>query len=193
MGPYVGNATSFLIHTLFGLYILIVMLRFLLQLMKADFYNPISQFVIKATQPPLRPLRQYIPGIAGIDVASIVLMLALQLVEIWLITAVEGRAVSLPGMIVVSIAELLRLSINVFFWAIIIQVVISWINPGTHNPVTNLLHSLTEPLLGRARRMLPPMGGFDLSPIPVLIGLQLLLFLVAAPIRDMGLGLMGWG
>ena len=90
----------------------------------------------------------------------------------------------------VAFAELLRLGVNVFFWAIVIQIVISWINPGAHNPITALLNSLTEPLMTPARRLLPPMSGFDLSPIPVLIVLQLCLFLVVAPILDLGRGLM---
>ena len=189
-GSYVGNATTFLIHTIFELYILVVMLRFLLQLMKADFYNPISQLLVKATQPPLRQLRRFIPGYAGVDMASLVLLFGLKFVEIWLIGSVQSRPPAALGNMVVSLAELLRLTINVFFWAILIQIVISWVNPGLHNPITTLLHRLTEPLLGRARRMLPPMSGFDLSPIPVIIALQLLIFLGVQPLFDWGRTMM---
>ena len=85
-GSYVGNAATFLIETLFGLYILIVMLRFLLQWARADFYNPVSQFILKATQPPLTPLRRIIPGFAGLDLAAIVFMFTLKFVELWLVT-----------------------------------------------------------------------------------------------------------
>ena len=189
-GSYVGNATTFLIHTIFDLYILVVMLRFLLQLMEADFYNPISQLLVKATQPPLRQLRRFIPGYAGVDIASVVLLFALKFVELWLLGSVQSHPPAALGNIVVSLAELLRLTINVFFWAILIQIVISWVNPGLHNPITTLLHRLTEPLLGRARRMLPPMSGFDLSPIPVIIALQLLIFLGVQPLFDWGRTMM---
>ena len=189
-GPYVGNATTYLIGTIFELYILIVMLRFLLQLVKADFYNPISQFVVKATQPPLRHLRRYVPGVAGVDVASLVLMLGLKFIEIWLIRSIASGPPAVGGALIMSVAGLLQLTINVFFWAIIIQIVISWVNPGLHNPITNLLHRLTEPLLGPARRILPPISGFDLSPIPVLIGLRLLLYLVVDPLYGVALGFM---
>lgn len=189
-GNYVGNAATFLIETLFFLYILIVMLRFLLQLVRADFYNPISQFLVKATQPPLGMLRRVIPGLAGIDLSSVVLMLVLKFVELWVIFGLLGHAPGAGGLIVLSIAELLALAINVFIFSIIIQVIVSWINPGTYNPVMSLLHKLNEPLLAPARRYIPPISGLDLSPIAVLIGLQLVSILLVAPIRDMGRALV---
>ena len=185
-GNYVGNAATFLIETLFFLYILIVMLRFLLQLVRADFYNPVSQFLVKATQPPLMVLRRVVPGFAGIDLASVVLMLALKFIELWLVFEMLDRAPGAGGLLVLSIAELLALLINVFVFSILIQVIVSWINPGTYNPVMSVLHSLNEPLLAPARRVIPPISGLDLSPIAVLIALQLVSILLVAPIRDMG-------
>ena len=189
-GQYVGNAATFLIDTLFGLYLLIVMLRFLLQTLRADFYNPISQFLAKVTQPALRPMRRFIPGVAGIDTSSLVLLMVIQTVQVWLTTAILGIPAAALGVIVFAVAELLKLLVNVFFWAVFIQIVISWVNPGLHNPVTSLLSTLSEPLLRPARRMLPPMSGFDLSPIPVMIGLQLSLILLVDPIRDAARQLM---
>ena len=184
-GSPFGDATSFLIRTLFDLYIFVVMLRFLLQLMRADFYNPISQFVVRATQPPLRPLRRMIPGLQGVDLASLVLMLVLGFVKLVLVAGVYGRAPSTGAMLILAATDVGRLMLNVFFWAIVIRVVISWVNPGTYNPFIHLLQSLTEPLLARARRVLPPMSGFDLSPIPVLIVLQLAQLLLITPIRSL--------
>jgi YggT family protein len=188
--PYVGNAATFLLSTLFGLYILIVMLRFLFQLVRADFYNPVSQFLVKATNPPLRPLRRLIPGLAGIDAAAVVLMLGLQFLELWLRYYLVGQAPQAVGLLVLSVAELVSLATYVFLIAIILQVVISWVNPGAYNPVVSLLYSLTEPLLGPARRLIPPISGLDLSPIAVIVGLQLGLMLVIAPLRDLGQGLL---
>lgn len=184
-GSYVGNAATFLIQTVFGLYILIVMLRFLLQWARADFYNPISQFIVKATQPPLKPLRKIIPGIGGLDMAALIFMLVLKFVELWLVTGLLGMSPQVGGLAMLSIAELLGLLINVFIFSILIQVIISWVNPGMHNPVMGLLHSLTEPLLGPARRMIPPISGLDLSPIIVIVCLQLASMLAVAPIRDL--------
>lgn len=184
-GSYVGNAATFLIETLVGLYILVVMLRFLLQWARADFYNPVSQFIVKATQPVLAPLRRIIPGFAGLDLAAVVFMFVLKFVELWLITAMLGIAPQIGGLAMLSIAELLGLAINVYVFAILIQVIISWVNPGMYNPVMGLLHSLNEPLLAPARRMIPPISGLDLSPIAVIIVLQLVSMLAVAPIRDL--------
>ena len=184
-GTYAGNAGIFLVQTLFGLYIGAVMLRFLLALVRADFYNPVSQFLIKITNPPLVPLRRIIPSAMGIDLSAIVLMLILQAVELMLIGAIRGFGFHPLGLAVFSIAELLALLFQIYFFTILIQVVLSWVNPGAYNPVIGLLYSINEPLLGRARRLLPPIHGFDLSPIIVMIGLQLLNILLVAPIRDL--------
>jgi len=183
-GSYVGNAATFLVQTIIGLYILIVMLRFLLQWARADFYNPVSQFIVKATQPPLAPLRRIIPGVAGFDLAAVVFMFVLKFVELWLIMMLLGRAPQAAGLALLSVAELLALLLNVYVFAILIQVIISWVNPGMYNPVMGLLHSLNEPLLSPARRMIPPISGLDLSPIAVIIILQLASMLIVAPIRD---------
>lgn len=188
-GPYVNNALQFLIATAFGLYILAVMLRFLLQTVRADFYNPVSQFLVKATNPPLLPLRRVIPGWGGVDFAAVVLLLALQMLEIGLLAAVDPRPVAvpaLPGLVVLSLAELLRLLLNVFFFSILIEVVLSWVNPGAYNPAVQLVHQLNAPLMRPARRILPAMGGLDLSPILVLIALQLGKILLVQPLSDIG-------
>ena len=182
---YVGNAATFLIETVFFLYILIVMLRFLLQWTRANFYNPVSQFIVKATQPALGPLRKIIPGFGGVDLAAAVFMFALKFIELWLISGLLGITPQVGGLAILSIAELLGLLVNVFIVSILIQVIISWVNPGMSNPVMGLLHSLNEPLLAPARRLIPPISGFDLSPIAVFIFLQLVSILAVAPIRDL--------
>jgi YggT family protein len=185
-GGYFGNAEIFLIQTVFGLYILIVMLRFLLQLVRADFYNPVSQFLVKATSPVLVPLRRVIPGFFGVDFASVLLLLVLQAAEIIVVGAIKGYAFQPVGLAIVALAELCSLALNVFFFSILIQVILSWINPGTYNPVTSLLYSLNEPLLRPARRLLPPMSGFDLSPLVVGVALKLIEMTFIAWLSDLG-------
>lgn len=187
--PYTVNAATFLISTLFGVYIIIVMLRFLLAWVRADFYNPMSQFLVKATNPVLRPLRRFIPGYGGVDLASVVLMLVLQMVELALILGVLGRAGGFAGLLVWAAAELLQTLVRIFTFSILIEVVLSWVSPGGRHPITMLLYRLNAPLLGPARRMLPPMGGIDFSPVLVLILLQLTSMLLVAPIADLGRGL----
>jgi YggT family protein len=185
MSGYLTNPIIFLIQTLFGLYILAILLRFFLQQVRADFYNPISQFLVKVTNPPLKIMRRIIPGLGGIDLASLVLAWLLKSVEILLIVLVSGSAVNLIAPLLWAIPELIELIINIFLFAILIQVILSWVSPGHYNPASALLHSLTAPLLRPAQRFLPPMGGLDLSPMLVMIGLVLLEMLLLPPLRTL--------
>jgi YggT family protein len=189
-GQYVSNAGMFLIQTIIGLYILIVLLRFLFQVVRADFYNPISQTLVKLTNPPLLPLRRVIPGWGGIDLASILLLVALQVLEYVLIGLLPRFSIPAPaGLLLMSVVDLLALTLNVYFFSILIQVIISWINPQSYNPVVSLLHQLNEPILGRARRLIPPFSGLDLSPIIVFIGIKLIEYLLIMPLKDLARGL----
>lgn len=183
---YFAASTIFLIQTLFGLYILVVMLRLMLQWVRADFYNPVSQFIVKVTNPPLKPLRRIIPGWGGIDLASVLLLMILQMLELFLVDLAMGHASGISSLFIRSIAELLALLINIFIGAILIQVILSWVAPGSYNPLIGLVHKIAEPLLEPARRILPPFSGIDFSPLVVLIVLQLLKFLLVAPIANLG-------
>lgn len=188
--PYVADAANFLVSIVFGIYIAAVMLRFLFQIVRADFYNPISQALVIITNPPLRPLRRFIPGFKGIDVPSVVLMLALQILETFLQVLIHGASWSVSGLLVVAVAELLRLAAQLFLIAIIIQIVASWIAPGAYNPITQVLYSFTRPLLRPARNLFPPVGGLDFSPMLVIIVLVLIMKLLISPLRDIGYSLL---
>ena len=181
---YLSNAGTFLIHTIFGLLILVFMLRLLMQLVRADFHNPVSQFIVKVTNPVLRPLRRFIPGMLGIDMASVLVLLVLQAVELLLTGLVLGVSIPPVSLVALSVAELLDLTLKVFLFSLIIQVILSWVNPNGHNPVSIILYSLNEPLLRPARRLIPPISGFDLSPMVVIVFLQLCSMLIIAPIMD---------
>ncbi len=182
---YLSNAGVFLIQTLFGIYEVIILLRFLLQLVRADFYNPISQFIVKATNLPLRPLRRIIPGLAGMDIASLVLLLVVVIVELLLLSVVANLPLpTLPGMIALALVEILKLLIYVLLFSVFVLAILSWISQGGYNPVANLLYQITAPLLRPARRLLPPMGGLDLSPMVVMIVLYLMILLLIHPLQD---------
>jgi YggT family protein len=187
-----------IINTLFDLYILMVLLRFLLQMLRADFYNPVSQFIVKLTTPPLRVLRRFIPSVSGQDTASIVLcllltytkfmvmrLLSIPVAHIGSVMAPIG-GVSLGGLFVLSIADLVALVFTVFLVAIIIQVIISWISPGHYNPVIGLVNRLAEPVLKPIRKFLPPLGGLDLSPLFASLLLLVGKMLVVPPIVYLG-------
>jgi YggT family protein len=175
---YLTNPLEFLISTLFSLYILAVMLRFLLGTVRADFYNPISQFLVRITNPLLIPLRKVIPSIGKFDSAAMLLMIVLQLAAITLILLLRGEGISSAILIIATLATLVSLLIDVFLFAIIVEVIISWMNPGSYNPVSSLLHSLTSPVLRPIRHLIPPIAGIDLAPLFAIIGLQVLRMLV---------------
>ncbi len=182
-GNYLTNPLIFLIQTLGGLYAFVVMLRFLLQLTKADFYNPLSQFVVKVTSPVLRPLRRFIPGFRGMDISSLVLAWLVQTLVLFLVGVLAGLGLAALGAVLWSIPALVELTIDVFLYAVIIRVILSWISPDPRNPMVHLLYTLTDPVMAPVQRRLPPIGGLDLSPIAVTIGLILLQMLLLPPLK----------
>ncbi len=165
------TATVFLIQTVFGFYILAVMLRFLLQCVRADFYNPLVQFLVRITNPPLLPLRRIIPGYRGLDLAAVVLIFVLQLIEVLLIALLLGRPVGIGGLLFSTEIELLKLLINIYMWGVVIQALLSWFNHDHYHPAARVLAQLTAPVLRPARRLLPPISGVDLSPMLVIVAL----------------------
>jgi YggT family protein len=182
-GAYFTNPLVFLIQTLFGLYIAVVMIRFLLQLARADFYNPICQFVVKLTTPVVRPLRRLIPGYGGLDLSSLTVAWLLKAVELGVLALVLGLDRGAVGALAWAIPGLLELVINILLFAILIRVILSWLNPDPYHPAHSVLQSLTDPVMRPARRLLPPVGGLDLSPVIVMIALVLLEMLLVPPLK----------
>lgn len=176
------SAGIYLVQTLGSLYLLIVLLRFVLQWLRADFFNPVSQFVVRATQPLLKPLRRLIPGVGGFDLASLVLALLLQTLLSALMLTLSGAGglvVSLlPMLLLWSLIAVLALFAKIFFFALVASVILSWVAQGSHNPGVLLVNQLCEPLLSPIRRILPNLGGLDLSPIFAFIALNLFDMLV---------------
>lgn len=187
---YFSNAALFLVETFFGLYIFAVLLRFLLQRVRADFHNPIAQFLVAITNPPLKPLRRVVPGLFGIDLASVLLLLILEAIRAALIYFLAGQAFNPTAIVLSSVVDLLRATINLFLFAILIRVILSWVNPYP-NAATQLLARLTDPLLRPAQRVIPPFSGVDLSPVLVMIGLVLVQMLIVSPLADFGSALAG--
>ena len=185
-GGYFADAGLFLVDTVLGLYILIVLLRFLFQLARADFYNPLSQFIVKASNPPLARLHQLIPSLWGVDLGAIVLLLILEGLRLALTAMMLGHTPRASGVLILSIGELLKLAVYVVVFSIFVRALLSWVSTGAHNPMARLLGSFTEPLLAPARRLLPTTSGLDLSPIIVFLGLMLILKLVVQPLLDLG-------
>lgn len=165
--------TTLLIRTIFGLAIGVFWLRFLLQLVRADFYNPISQWIVRVTSPVLNPIQKVIPVYKGWHFGALGLILLLQLVSINLITLLKGFG-TLPilTLILGSLVQLVFLATDFYFWLLLINVVLSWVSPG-YTPFGALIAQLAEPLLAPFRRLLPPMGGIDFSAMLALLAIQI--------------------
>lgn len=177
-------------------YLTLVLLRFLLQLARADFYNPITQFVVKATNPPLRPLRKIIPPWGAVDSASLVLAVIIEAVVfvLILITLNGGGGIGAinPAMVLAwSVVSVLALVVKMYWWGILAVVILSWIAPAGHHPAAQLLWQLTEPVMRPFRKVLPPMGGLDLSPILVFLALNVATIFVHYLAVSVGLGSIG--
>jgi len=172
------NPFIFLIDTLFSIYIAIMLLRFLLQQVGADFYNPISQFVVKATQPLVSVARRLIPSIRKIDTATLVLVLMLIIIKLVLIFSIAGYPMNGLQMLVKGLYDLVSLTFDIFIIALFVQAILSWINPDPYHPVSSLLRSLTAPVLRPIQKHVPPIGGIDLSTLVGLIGLMFIKRLV---------------
>ena len=170
---------SLLIQFLFSFLIIFVMLRFLLAWVRADFYNPLSQAIVSVTNPVLVPLRRVIPAIGRIDTAAILLMVVLQFIEITLIQLILGRPTPWLAIFLATLFQLVRLGIWVFIAAIFIQVIMSWVSPGSRNPAASLAWSLTEPLMRPLRRLIPPIGMIDITPM-----IAILILFIALRVLD---------
>ena len=166
----------YLIETIGTLYLGIVVLRFLLQLVKADFYNPISQFIAKATNPLLLPLRRVIPGIMGIDLASLILALLIQLLASEILALLMGFGLIGNALLLLvwGLIGLLSLTVTLYFWGLIVMIIASFIAPHSYHPALLLLRQLVEPVMAPFRRLLPPMGGLDFSPILAFVALNII-------------------
>lgn len=182
---YFTNPLSFLLEIIFSTYVLLILLRFLLQLVRADFYNPVSRFLVKVTNPALVPFRRLIPGLRGIDWAAIVLMIGLLMVQHALLGLLHGAMKSPLYLGLMSIRDLIDMTLNIYLFSILILVVMSWVSPHSYHPAVSLLHSLTQPLLARVRRLIPPVSGLDLSPMVAGVFLIIAKMLLIPPLQHL--------
>ncbi|MGD9787822.1 MAG: YggT family protein [Sulfuricellaceae bacterium] len=188
-----SNALQFIVETVFNLFAIALLLRFLLQWLRASFRNPFSQFLVALTNFLVLPLRKVIPGLGGLDWASLFAAWLVELVMLLLVLLVGGFPLAVagfgvfPGIALWAVVKLVSLGVYVFMGAVLIQALLSWVNP--YSPIAPLLYALSEPLLRPVRKMLPPVGGVDLSPLVVLLVLQLVLMLPVAWLEMAVLGM----
>ena len=161
----VSNIVNFLVRNLATMYLALIILRLLLQLVRANFYNPLSQFTVKLTNPLLRPLRRFIPPLGIVDTSSIVLALLFQLVIIETLAIISGVFLSPVQALIWGTLGIAKLIVSLFFICILVSFVVSWVAPYSQHPALEIVRSLLEPVLSPFRRLIPPIGGIDISPM----------------------------
>jgi YggT family protein len=178
----------FLLDTLLGLFSLALLLRFYMQLLRTPYRNPLSQFIVALTDFIVRPARQVIPGYSGMDLSTLLLAWLAQYILLAGVHVLQGHVfsstigIAIAGLALLALIEIIKMSLYIILVAVILQAVFSWFNP--HTPLAPLLDSFTRPFLGIIRRRIPPIGNVDLSPLFVLMIIQLLLFVVAGMERE---------
>ncbi len=194
---YGFDALQFLISTLITLYALVILLRFMMQATRADYFNPVAQFVVKATAPVLGPLRRVIPPIGRYDIAALLVALALMLLKLALYrllgipdTVIGGYRLGIEhvwfgSLAWLAIVDLIALVINIYFFAVLIRAILTWVAPQGPNPVVEILERVTAPVVNPVRRFVPLIGGIDISPLIVMIGLQVLRMLLIPPLLSL--------
>ncbi len=186
-GDYFTQATIFLVELFFDIFIIALLLRYLLTKAHADSFNPLSGLIIKVTNPLLKPLRRKIPGYLGVDWSSVVALLLVQALEVTLVELImSGEMLAFSGLIILTVAHLLKTILYIYLFIIIVQVIISWINPDAYNPITMIMYQLSEPILRPVRRIIPSAGGFNFSPLIILVIINLLMILLISPLMDVG-------
>ena len=186
-GNYFAQATIFLVELFFNIFILALILRYLFTIVRVDSLNPLSILIIKITNPLLKPLRRTIPGYFGVDWSSVLALFLVQAIEIMLVALIiNGAPPILGGLAILAIAHLLRMILYIYLFIILIQVIISWINPNTYNPIIKIMHQISTPILKPARKIIPSAGGIDFSPLIILVIINLFMILVISPLMDLG-------
>jgi YggT family protein len=166
------QALIFILKTLTHLYLLLLLLRFWLPVLRADFRNPVAQGVLRLTSPLVVPLRRFVPAIGRVDTATVLIAFTIEYLLILLLLTLSRVTPQFVPIAVTAILDLAVLSLNMFFFVILIKIIMSWVAPHNYNPVTAMLTTLSEPILRPFRRLIPPIGGLDVSPILAIVLMQ---------------------
>jgi YggT family protein len=174
-------ALLFLTRTLFDLYLLTFLLRFIFQWIRTDFYNPFAQFILRVTNPLVIPARRIIPAAGGVDLATLIVMLVLQLAATYLLLVIAGVTPDPWELARLTALRMVSLLLWLYFVSLLLYVILSWVSPTGQTPVSAMLYTLNAPLLRPVQRILPPIAGLDLSPLVVLIVLQAIMIALPLP------------
>lgn len=165
MPSNIASAIVFIVNAVTSLYLLVLLLRFWMPWLQADFRNPLAQGILRFTSPVVIPVRRIVPSFGRLDTATVLVAFVIQYLTVLLLLLIVGQTAGIAAIAVTAIVKLIVLSINLFVYAIFIRIILSWVSPGSYNPATAIIATLTEPVLRPFRRLIPPIGGFDISPI----------------------------
>jgi YggT family protein len=169
-----SNPLVLILRTLGELYIFILLLRVVLQVTKADYYNPISQGVVRITQPVLNPLQKVLPKLLGTDISPVIFSIVLKAIFLYAIYALSSQLIPIISLSIYALVGVLNTFLDIIFYAVMGSVILSWIAPDSPHPAPQLIMQITQPIYRFIGKAIPPMGGFDLSPIVIFIAIQLI-------------------
>jgi YggT family protein len=172
-----GQIGVYLVDTLFAFFVMLLLARFHFQWLRVPFRNPVGEFVLATTSWMVMPLRRVVPGLAGLDLATLLLAWLLQGVAIWIKASIAGAEPSLLFLAGMAALDLVRYSLYILVFAVLVQVIFSWINP--YAPMAPVFNAMTAPFLRPLRRFIPPLGGIDLTPLVLLVVIQIILIVLA--------------
>lgn len=177
MGSF-NQALAFLIETVVQLYLLAILLRLLLEMHHADWFNSVVQLLVQITDPVIRPLQRIMPRSRHVNLAAVTALYLIEVASLVALLALSGRAID-PGVVMLmAVMRLLRMLLTTYMVLIIISVILSWVGHSLRHPIIPLVYQLVEPVLAPIRRILPTLGGLDLSPLVAIIGIQFLMILL---------------
>lgn len=180
-----NDGLLFLINTVFDLFLFVLVIRFILAWSSAHYFDPVTQLVVRLTDFIIRPLRRFIPNIGRIETTTLIIIFILELTKFATIAFLSLGKPNISGLVILAFADILKLFIQTFFYAILVQALMSWIIPNS--PLINVLYQVTAPLMRPFQRIFPLVGGIDISPIPAMILLQLLIVVLVNPLVSIGL------
>jgi len=184
-----NNAFIFLLSTIVDLYVFILLTRFILVWIRVDYFNPITQFVAKLSRPLIQPLKRVMPTVKNIEFSTLLVIFTLVALKFFLIGLATIGLPDFFGLFLLTCADILKSFVNFFFYAVLLQVILSWVPHFSYSPAYRLLALITAPLIYPVKRIIPPVAGFDITPIPVLMGLHLLLILLVNPLYATGMNI----
>lgn len=186
MSDSIRAALLFLVSTIFDLFLFLLFVRVVLAYIGANYFDPVTQIVVRLTDFVVKPVRTVIPNNKGIEISTLLILFAVEILKFLIIGMLSFGFPHILGLLILAVGDMIKLAAQTFFYAILIQAILSWIQP--YSPMNNVLQQFNAPIMRPVQRLIPTINGIDISPIPAMLLLQLMIILVANPLMGLGLG-----